>query len=108
DGEIGDAQPRVDAIGSDDRASRTDVEAARAGAAPLAGVRRVRVDRAVDQQLAEEEPRAEGFREEPAVLAGPAETGALGPAALEDGAGVGIPESARSGLARLDETGERA
>src|SRR5690348_10428822 len=61
------------------------------------GDRRVGDQLAVDQHLAEEEPRAEGLGEHAGVLAHPADPRPLGPAALEDRAGVRVPERARAG-----------
>src|SRR5436309_13983666 len=74
----------------------------------LARQGRVGLERPVHEQLAEQEPRAKLLGDQTRVLADPAQTGALGPAALEDGAGVRVPERARSRQELADETLEPA
>src|SRR5688572_13702472 len=82
DREVGDAAPRVDAVGRDDRAGRADVDAARAGAAVRAR-RRVDRQRQVGVDLAEEEPAAGAAVDQAAVLADPAQARVAGERALE-------------------------
>ena len=74
----------------------------------LARQGRVGVERAVHEELAEQEPRAQVLRDQPRVLADPAQPSALGPATLQDRAGVGVPERARSRQELADETLELA
>ena len=95
DREVGDAAPRVHAIRCDDGPRGTRIEAAVAAAAMLALERQVGLERAVHQQLAQQEPGADRLRDQAGVLADPAQAGALGPAALQDRAGVGIAQHVR-------------
>ena len=109
DREVRDAEPRVDLVGRDDRAGRARVEAARARAAVLALERRVR-----HRARGRPAPRRAGTTSRALRLSSPAclpiqpSPGALGPAALEDRAGVGVPERVRARLQRAHERLEPA
>src|SRR5262249_25808325 len=68
----------------------------------------VRLEFEGGEDFAEENPVAAGATNEVGVLADEAETGALGEIALEDGAGVNVPERARIWGDSIDEGGEIA
>ena len=62
----------------------------------MLGHRRIGIQLAVHQHLAEQEVGAQLAREQAAVLAHPAQPGALAVGALEDRAGVAVPQGARA------------
>src|SRR5262245_25347020 len=102
DGEVGDAAPRVHLVGRDDRLGGTGLETARARSAMLALERAVRFELAIHQYLGQHEPRAQLGREHPRVLADPSQTRALRPRALQNRAGVRVPQAPRSRQACFD------
>ena len=87
DGEIGDAAPGIELVGRREGVGRADVQAGAAAAAVIA-LGRVRLDPKVGEDLAEEQPGAEAARDQVAVLALPADPGALGERLLEHRRGV--------------------
>src|SRR5438046_1261933 len=82
DGEVGDAAPRVQPPGGDDRTGGAGGDARLAAAAVGAGAL-IHRQRQVRQDLAEKEPRAPLARDEVGVLADPAEPGIAGQRLLE-------------------------
>src|SRR6185503_543998 len=90
DREIGDAAARVEQVRPDEGAGRAGVEACRACAAavPRWLLARGRLQLDVEDELAEQEIRAEPGGDEQGVLADEAEPGPLGQLALEDRRGV--------------------
>src|SRR3546814_12432256 len=74
DREVGNAASRIQPVGGGDRAGGTDLDAARTGAAMVAGGR-VDRQRQVQVDLAEEEPAAAILVHQAGVLADPAQAG---------------------------------
>ena len=105
DGEVGDAQSRVEPVRGDDRPGRTCVDAGAAGPA-VVGTRGVGVQGQIGVQLAEEEPGACGPVDEVGVLADPPEAGVAGERLLHDRGAVGEGTVAEGADLRLDMVGE--
>ena len=82
DGQVADAEPRIESIGGDDRAGWADVDAGLAGAAVVL-CRVIDGQLEVGVELTEEEPRAGSAVDQVGVLADPAEPGTLGERFLE-------------------------
>src|SRR5207248_2613944 len=110
DGEIGDAAPRIQPPGGDDRTGGAGRDARLAAAAVGAGAL-IDGQRQVRQDLAEKEPRAPLARDEVGVLADPAEPGIPGERLLEHRRGVDahpVTERSDALLQLCGERGERA
>ena len=106
DGEVRDAQARVEPVGGDDRAGGAGVDAGAAGAAMIRRHLSVRHQGQVGVELAEEEPGAGGPVDEVGVLADPSEPGVARERLLHDRGAVGEGAVAeRAGLG-LDVVGE--
>ena len=89
DRQVGQAAPRVDPVGRDDRPCRAGRQAARAAAAVGGALRRIDRQRQVGVELAEEEEAARALVDQVGVLADPAEPGLLGDGLLEHRCAVG-------------------
>src|SRR2546429_2656332 len=86
DRQVRDAAPRVEDVGSDERARRAGVETGDAGPAAI-GLAVIERQRGGREDDADEEIRAERRRQEGRGLADPAESRPPGEIALEHGAG---------------------
>src|SRR5258708_8121531 len=87
DRQVRNAARRIQLVGRE-RGGGADVDAAGAGSATV-GRRGIGVERERRQQLAEEEPGAEGLVDQACGLADPAESGLAGVGTLQPRGGVG-------------------
>ena len=89
DGEVGDAAPRVELVGGDDRPRRAHVDAIGAAAPAALGGRPGRLlDRQRGQQLSDEEPASPGAIDRQRVLAAKAHPGRRRVVGFQQGGGV--------------------